>query len=150
MKCRASSCATFSSTAPRSGSYSATSLPVSEWERWVARSCTEVYTKTRYGSLSQSGSNPARMYSNCISLEPALVEQLGVAHVVVQHLAVPVLLGGPEVDPLPPVAVLAEVRGEQPVEVRQPLLREEVERHGGAGRHRNPCGRVGGPFRGAP
>ena len=88
----------------------------------MARSWTEVYTKTRYGSLSQSGLNPARMYSNCISSSAALVEQPGVPHVIVQHLAVPVLLRGPEIEPLPPVAVLAGVRGEHPVEVRQPLL----------------------------
>lgn len=59
-------------------------------------------------------------------LELALVVELGVAGIVVQHLPVPVLFGGPQVVPVAPVAVVVEVDGEKAMEVRQPLLGEGV------------------------
>ncbi len=61
-------------------------------------------------------------------LDLALVEQAGVARVVVEHLAVAVFLGGPEVVPGAPVTLVAQVHGEEPVEVRQPFLGQHVER----------------------
>ena len=61
-------------------------------------------------------------------LELPLVEELGVARVVVQDLAVPVLLGGPQVVPEAPVAVVLEIDGEQAVEMRQALFGEGVDR----------------------
>ena len=61
-------------------------------------------------------------------LDLALVEQAGVAGVVVEHLAVPVLLGGPEIVPGAPVALVAQVHGEEPVEVGQPFFGQHVER----------------------
>ena len=67
-------------------------------------------------------------------LDLALVEQAGVAGVVVEHLAVPVFLGRPQVVPGAPVAVVAQVHREQPVEVRQPLFGQHVERERGADR----------------
>jgi hypothetical protein len=74
------------------------------------------------------------------ALEHRVVEDAAVARVVVQHRAVPVLLGGPQVGPLRPERVAAEVGGEQPVEVRQPLLGEEVEREGDAHGQRDARG----------
>ena len=64
----------------------------------------------------------------------ALVEEAGVAGVVVEDLPVPVFLGGPQVVPQPPVAVIAKVDGQQPVEVGQPLFGQHVERQGRADR----------------
>ncbi len=73
-------------------------------------------------------------------LQATLVQQAGIPHVVVQHLPVPVLFGGPEVQPVAPVAVLAGVGREHPVEMGESLFREEVQRHRGAGRDRDPLG----------
>jgi hypothetical protein len=61
------------------------------------------------------------------ALEHRVVEDATVARVVVQHGAVAVLLGRPQVRPLRPEGVAAEVGGEQAVEVGQPFLGEEVE-----------------------
>ena len=40
----------------------------------------------------------------------------------------PVFLGGPEIVPEAPVAVVVEVDGQEAMEMRQPLLREGVDR----------------------
>jgi hypothetical protein len=64
-------------------------------------------------------------------LQLALVEQLGVPGVVVKHLAMPVFFSGPEVVPAPPEAVVAEIYGQEPMKMRQPLLGQEVQRQRG-------------------
>jgi len=40
---------------------------------------------------------------------------------------VPVLFRGPEIVPAPPVALIAQIDGQEPVEVGQPFLGEHVE-----------------------
>ena len=73
-------------------------------------------------------------------LDLALVEQPGVAGVVVEHLAVPVFLGGPEIVPGAPVALVAQVDGQEPVEVGQAFLGQHVEREGRPDRVRDAVG----------
>src|SRR5438045_2391397 len=51
------------------------------------------------------------------ALELGIVQDLTVARVVVEHRAVAILLGCPEVRPARPEALAAEVDGEQSVEV---------------------------------
>jgi hypothetical protein len=57
-----------------------------------------------------------------------LLEQLSVSGVIVEHLAMPVFFSGPEIVPASPEAVVAEIYGQEPMKVRQPLLGEEVQR----------------------
>ena len=64
-------------------------------------------------------------------LGKALLEEAGISSVVVEYLAMPVFLGGPQVVPPSPEALVAEVHREEPVEMRQPLLGEEVESESG-------------------
>ncbi len=66
-------------------------------------------------------------------LQPALVEDPRGARVGGEDHAVAVLLRGPEVGPVAPDAVVAEVDREDPVEVREAFLGEEVERQRGPG-----------------
>ena len=74
------------------------------------------------------------------ALEHRILENPAVARIVVQHRAVPVFLRGPQVRPLGPERVAAQVRGEQAVEVRQPLFRQQVHRERHARRHADPLG----------
>jgi hypothetical protein len=60
-------------------------------------------------------------------LQSTLLQEARLSGVVMEHLAVPILLGGPEVVPQPPEAVVPQVYGEQAVEMGQPFLGEEVE-----------------------
>ncbi len=66
-------------------------------------------------------------------LQLALLQQPGVPGVVVKHLPVPVFFRGPEVVPASPEALVSQVDGQEPVEVREALLGEEVQGQGGAG-----------------
>ena len=58
-----------------------------------------------------------------------------------EDLAVPVFLGGPQIVPAAPEAVVPQVHSEQPVEVGQALFGQEVQRQrcpGGVGNTRWP------------
>jgi hypothetical protein len=73
-------------------------------------------------------------------LEPTLLQQAGVPCVVVKHLSVPVFLSCPQIVPASPEAFVAQVYGQQAVEVGQPLLSQEVQSQSSPGVIWNACG----------
>src|SRR4051794_7636470 len=70
-------------------------------------------------------------------LELPLLQQTGIPGVVVEHLAVPVFLGGPQIVPAPPEAVVSQIHRKQPVKVRETFFSQEIQRQRCSGRIRN-------------